>query len=943
MGISVNTVGVAEEFPSIPNVTVEFDIDESVLPVRHAYVSIPAHFREPAIMRLREMERTGIIEKVIESPRWLSGLSAVPKGKGDFRLVVNMRGPNKAIRRQYHCMPRVEEIRTKLAGARWFTKLDLSSAFHHMRLSPKSSELTTFMAPDGMYRFKRLVYGVNCAPEIFQRQMESILEGMTSVIVYIDDVLIFESELEKLRDRTAEVLRRLKEKNLSLNEEKCEYEKESLAFLGHQVSAAGLNIEDQKVKDVRQFRSPRNTTELKSFLGLVNYVRDYIPHFADLMRPLRQAESSGRFLWTMKEEESFKKLKLAIVNCTMTQGFFSLDDATELYTDASPYAVGAVLVQVNTVGENRIISFASKSLTVTEQRYAQTQREALAIVWAVEHYYYYLLGAKFTVKTDAEGIKFIFDRNSDKPKRLLRRAEGWAMRLDMFDYEIEAVSGIKNIADPSSRLYHSEEPPQPYREEETPCEIARVEINEITDVYFNEDHLPILEVREATKNSREMTSLMEAIISGVWDESSLQYKPMAAELDVIDGVVTRGGLVVVPPELRAKALKIAHKGHLGMTKTKSVLKERVWWPKMNLSVEEWIKACRTCILNGRKHQPPPMLRTLLPEAPWDYLAIDYCGPFASQGNIHVIGMVDFYSRYVTTAIVKSTGWQYLEPVLDSIFYRFGYPKAIKSDNGPPFSSNAYKQYCEGRGIERVFSWPLNPQQNGAAEATMKHVNRAIQNATAEGVPIDRALHDRIQAHNDAIHSETSEIPTEVMFGRRLRRGLPMNRSPRATVNDRDIRERDWSAKLKKKVTEDKRRGARSPSIGVGDTVVLERAAKRKGETPYDPTELKVKARMHGNLTLEGADGTVVRRDVTKARKIPGITVPVNEPSQAVEVQDEEQPEVVESGNELGAGEYDSGRPKRMRKRPTRFNFEVREVARLRDTEIEQFNEVENDC
>lgn len=142
-----------------------------------------------------------------------------------------------------------------------------------------------------------------------------------------------------------------------------------------------------------------------------------------------------------------------MINCTVTQGYLSLSDAMELYTDASPYAVGAVLVQVNATGKQRIISFASKSLTPTEQRYAQTQREALAVVWSVEHFYYYLLGSKLTIKTDAQRMKFIFDKSADKPKRLLRRAEGWAMRLDAFNYDIEFVAGIANIADPSSRLF----------------------------------------------------------------------------------------------------------------------------------------------------------------------------------------------------------------------------------------------------------------------------------------------------------------------------------------------------------------------------------------------------------------------------------------------------------------------------------------------------------
>lgn len=157
IGLEVNQVAVEPKlkgkFPAIPGVKIEFDIDESVSPVRHAYVSIPGHFRKAATDRLKEMEDADIIEPVTKAPRWISGMSAVPKGKSDFRLVINMRGPNKAIQRQFHQMPRIEEIKTKLNGARLFTKLDLQSAFHHVELGEKSREMTTFMAPDGMYRF----------------------------------------------------------------------------------------------------------------------------------------------------------------------------------------------------------------------------------------------------------------------------------------------------------------------------------------------------------------------------------------------------------------------------------------------------------------------------------------------------------------------------------------------------------------------------------------------------------------------------------------------------------------------------------------------------------------------------------------------------------------------------------------------------------------------
>lgn len=187
-----------DEFPAIPDFTFDFDIDESVQPSVKAYVNIPEAYRDRAVVRLRKMEALGIIEKVTTAPRWISGLSAVPKGSDDFRLVVNMVGPNRAIRRRFYKMPTLEGIKARLAEARFFSKLDLTSAFHHIKLGEKSKEMTTFLGPDGMYRFRRLNYGVISAPEGFQQKMEEILAGLSNVICYVDDILVFGATPEDL-------------------------------------------------------------------------------------------------------------------------------------------------------------------------------------------------------------------------------------------------------------------------------------------------------------------------------------------------------------------------------------------------------------------------------------------------------------------------------------------------------------------------------------------------------------------------------------------------------------------------------------------------------------------------------------------------------------------------------------------------------------------------
>lgn len=276
-------------FPKMPGVSVKFSVDSSVPPTRNAYYNIPAAYRDGARRRLVEMENSGIIERVNTAPDWISGLSAVSKGKDDFRLVVNMRAPNRAIMREYFRLPLLDEMKVKLYGAQFFTKLDLRNAYYHLELCPESRDLTTFLTENGMFRFTRLMFGVNCAPEIFQREMTRILEPVENKIVYIDDVLLFAASLEELHGTVDEVLKIFKENNLTLNNEKCEYDKTRTIFLRHELDQDGFHIEEAKIASIQKFRRPSTVSELRSFLGLASFVSPYIRNFANISNPLWSA------------------------------------------------------------------------------------------------------------------------------------------------------------------------------------------------------------------------------------------------------------------------------------------------------------------------------------------------------------------------------------------------------------------------------------------------------------------------------------------------------------------------------------------------------------------------------------------------------------------------------------------------------------------------------
>lgn len=901
LGHSVNAIKLEEDdemperFPTIPGEKVAFDVDPAVLPTKNAYYHIPAAFSERASQRIKKMEAQEIIEKVTRAPRWISGMSAVPKGPDDFRLVVNMKGPNRAIRRCYYRLPQLVEIQRKLNGARMFSKLDLTSAFHHVELDEDSRELTTFMAEDGMYRFTRLVFGVNCAPEIFQQIMERILRDKQGVVVFIDDVLVYGANISELQARTQSVMQELDKNNLSLNAKKCEFDKETIKFLGHQLSAEGMNIDETKVRAVRAFREPRTATELRSFLGLASYVSSFVPLFGTLTHALWRTASAKPFCWSQEAQDAFENTKQAIINTTVTNGYFSDTDGIRLYTDASPVALGAVLTQIGADGVERIISFASKTLTATEQRYPQTQREALGIVWAVEHYHYHLRGRHFTIRTDARGIAFIFDRERDVPKRIMSRAQGFALRLNEFSFNIEYIKGAYNIADPSSRLYKGRDDEE-FKEVEGPWEIGTLD-GSPHELSIDEHYLTLHELRAATQEDETLKAVIEAVQTGKWTDEVASWKTVEEELYVSSEILMKAGAAVVPASLRERAMQIAHIGHPGATAMRSILRERVWWPRMDRGVEDFVRQCLSCTLVARKDPPTPMVRTALPETTWDLLAVDFSGPYARHQGVYILVIVDCFSRYVMASVVKSTDFGSVERVFEIVFKRYGYPKAVKSDNGPPFQGEFYANYLEAHGIERVHSTPLHPQQNGTAERYMQLINKAVQTAALELKDFDQAVADTVRAHNMAKHRVTMIAPEELMFNRKIRRGLPLAGSTKTDHEETEIRERDSHEKDLGKVREDRKRRAKDTRLNVGDTAVVMRTARAKGDSRFDPTLWKVTGKRGGDLDLETEDGRKTKRNVTMVKKIesreppatPGSEnseTPVDQPSGEDIIEDE---------------------------------------------------------
>lgn len=297
------------------------------------------------------------------------------------------------------------------------------------------------------------------------------------------------------------------------------------------------------------------------------------------------------------------------------------------------------------------------------------------------------------------------------------------------------------------------------------------------------------------------------------------------------------------------------------------MRQRVWWPGMKSDIKTWVESCRTCCINGKPERPPPMERVLAPRTAWESIALDFNGPYARYGGILILVIVDYRSRYMIARPVKSTKLDCVQKVLDDVFEKEGFPKSVRTDNGPPFNSCDFSEYCKKRDIALSFSTPLFPQQNGLAESCMKLVNKAMATATANSTNYIEELKNAINAHNAAEHSVTTVPPEEVMYGRRIKRGLPLIQRGKSNYSEAQLEQKDREEKLAGKHREDKRRGARKCRITPGDEVVVERQNRTKGESRFSPTRYTVIEQRNGSLVLNTGDGKTTKRHVSQTKRI----------------------------------------------------------------------------
>ena len=354
-------------------------IDETVPPVLQSPRRVPFSLRGKLEKKLDELVEMGVIEAVEGPTPWVSPIVIVPKPSGEIRLCVDMRRANEAIIRERHPIPTIDEVLQSMNGSTVFSKIDLKWGFHQLELEEDSRKITSFVTHKGLYRYKRLMFGISCALEIYQHVIQQVLTGCEGAANIADDIIVHGRDMEDHDRKLTKVLEYLQKRGPTLNREKCQFRMPQLTFMGKVLLERGVGPTETKVEAVLKAREPESATEVRSFLGLVNFNARFMPNLATIDEPLRRlTKKDDPFKWKKAQQQAFDKLKKDLAN-TQTLAYFDQNAPTQVIADAGPVGLGAVLVQKQQ-GQHRVISDASRSITDVERRYSQTEREALALV-----------------------------------------------------------------------------------------------------------------------------------------------------------------------------------------------------------------------------------------------------------------------------------------------------------------------------------------------------------------------------------------------------------------------------------------------------------------------------------------------------------------------------------------------------------------------------------
>jgi hypothetical protein len=702
-------------------------------------------YKERELIRdeVQKMLEAGIIRHS-RSP-WSSPVVLVPKKDRSVRFCIDYRRLNVVTVVDPFPIRRMDDILDRLQGSSIFSTLDLKSGYWQITMHEDSIAKTAFSTPDGHYEFLKLPFGIRNAPSDFCRIMQQVLGHLTFVEVYLDDITVHSSSFEEHMKHLSEVFTCLRQAGLKVNPEKCVFAKRSIKLLGHIVSGTGIEMDPAKVETVKNMKPPSNLKETQIFLGLTGYYRKFVLEYSKIAAPLfNLLKDSTTWNWSAECQQAFEYLKERLI----TQPILMLPDLQRpfvLFTDASGVSVGAILSQIDKDGKERVCCYASRILKGAEQHYGITEKECLAVVWAVKEFRTYLYGTSFQVITDHAALKWLMDIK-DPTGRLAR----WAIYLQAFEFEIIHRKGtLHQNVDALSRpvLLAMEDADATYKQ------LDFWEDDNLLHFLQHGKHHNGLGKRHVKRISTVATHLK-------WEDDQLWYRK-----DVDDDNYLR----VPGLEERLTLTTKAHLlGHFKQESTLKRLQERYYWPGMVKMVDSVIAQCTPCI----RHQAPELkqhpAKSLTVSGIFDRIGIDLVLglPECPRGYKGILVITEYLSKFPMAYPVKTKQASEVAQHLFDYISLFGPPKVILSDQGTEFVNETVNKLSELTGIERKVTSSYRPQTNGLTERFNKTLVESLRrHAEMEPSQWDLWIPYILFAYRTRINSSTGHSPFTMLYGR----------------------------------------------------------------------------------------------------------------------------------------------------------------------------------
>ena len=654
-------------------------------------------------------------------------------------------------------------------------------------------------------------------------------------------------------------MRRARDFGIKLNREKCQFGVSELEFYGYKFTSGGLKPTPEKVRAVKECKPPQNTEEVRSFLGMIGYLLKFIPQYAISTAPLRRLTGQDvLFEWGHEEDQAFRRLKDSITS-DYTMAYFDPKKPIVVRTEASfDEGLSAGLFQRTSKGLHPV-HYISRSMTSAEQRYSQTEKDALAVKWAKTRFYMYLLGApKFKIITSHKPLIPMFNKPCSK---LTPRIEKWIMEMQDVDYELVYEPG-KDAADSMDYLSR-----HPLPEADTD------DMEMTTKLIVNNEHGVVLRsIQEATLKDEILQDVRQRMKQNDWEQHKdrPEIKPyylVRHELFQAKGLLLRCKQKVIPEELQKHVITAAHSmGHFGMTRTKQMLRAKYWFPRLNSTVEDVVTRCYQCQISTSDSKQEPVKPSEIPEAAWHTLSIDFGGPYPDgHYNLVVIGK---RTRFQVVEQTTSTSCWTTCDRMRQIFAMHGIPERLESDNGPPFQSVEFEEFAKEMGFHHHRITPEPVRANGEAESFMKVLNKTEQIAHSDGKTSSSAIQYMLMGYRSTPHPATGHTPYEALMKRTVRTKLDYghfskNRKFHNIEQEITKRDKEYKRKWNKQQRHPK---CKEHHFKIGDKVLLEKKKINKWSTCHEK-QFYVIIGIHGSSikARRKSDRRTIDRDASKFR------------------------------------------------------------------------------